>query len=241
MERGAFVSYLRVSTERQGRSGLGLEAQRRAVTDFLGGTSWRHVGELVEVESGSRDARPRLLEALALCRLHNATLLIAKLDRLSRDAHFLLGLQKAGVRFMAADMPEANELVVGIMAVVAQAERKMISARTKAALAAAKARGVRLGKPANLKNQEVGQVRGRKCQAARARARTDDLGAIIADARAMGVTSLRALAAALNAKSIPAPRGGEWSATQVRRVLALLGHRAFERHAAPNAPVSITR
>src|SRR6195952_1585041 len=141
----AFVSHLRVSTERQGRSGLGLEAQRRAVADFLAGGSWRHVAELVEVESGSRDNRPRLSEAMALCRLHGATLIIAKLDRLSRDAAFLLNLQKAGVRFVAADMPEANELVVGIMAVVAQAERKMISTRTKAALAAAKARGTKLG------------------------------------------------------------------------------------------------
>ena len=127
----AFVSYLRVSTERQSRSGLGPAAQRRAVADFLAGGSWRHVAELVEVESGSRDNHPRLAEAMALCRLHGATLVIAKLDRLSRDAAFLLNLQKAGVRFVAADMPEANELVVGIMAVVAQAERKMISARTK--------------------------------------------------------------------------------------------------------------
>src|SRR3954464_232429 len=105
--------------------------------------------------------RPKLAEALALCRLHNATLVIAKLDRLSRDAAFLLGLQRAGVRFVAADMPEANELGAGIMAVVAQAERKMISARTKAALAAAKARGVRLGKPENLRNQHVGRAVGR--------------------------------------------------------------------------------
>nr|WP_321182344.1 recombinase family protein [Methylobacterium sp. Leaf122] len=158
----SFVAYLRVSTQRQGRSGLGLEAQRKAVADFLAGGSWRHVAELVEVESGARDARPRLAEALALCRLHGATLVIAKLDRLSRDAAFLLNLQKAGVRFVAADMPEANELVelvVGIMAVVAQAERKMISARTKAALAAAKAWGVRLGNPANLRNQQVGAER----------------------------------------------------------------------------------
>ena len=110
------VSYLRVSTQKQGRSGLGLEAQRRAVADFLGRGRGELVAEFVEVESGKRDDRPKLAEAMALCRLHNATLVIAKLDRLSRDAAFLLGLQKAGVRFMAVDMPEANELVVGIMA-----------------------------------------------------------------------------------------------------------------------------
>ena len=145
MAAGSFVSYLRVSTAKQGQSGLGLEAQRKAVADFLNGGSWTLLAEYVEVESGANDERPKLAEALARCRLHDATLVIAKLDRLSRDAHFLLGLQKAGVRFVAADMPEANEMVVGIMAVVAQAERRMISARTKAALQAAKARGVRLG------------------------------------------------------------------------------------------------
>ncbi|SDO52571.1 Site-specific DNA recombinase [Methylobacterium phyllostachyos] len=215
----AFVSYLRVSTERQGRSGLGLEAQRRAVADFLAGGSWRHVAELVEVESGSRDNRPRLSEAMALCRLHGATLVIAKLDRLSRDAAFLLNLQKAGVRFVAADMPEANELVVGIMAVVAQAERKMISARTKAALAAAKARGARLGNPGNLSNCEAGQVRGRARQTQRAQERAQDLAPVIAAVRASGATSLRQIATALDARGIPAARGGAWSAGQVRRVL----------------------
>src|SRR3954454_23560118 len=119
MASGRFVAYLRVSTDRQGRSGLGLEAQRKAVEDFLNGGGWDLIAEFVEVESGKRDDRPKLAEALALCRLHNATLVIAKLDRLSRDAAFLLGLQRAGVRFVAADMPEANELVAGIMAVVA--------------------------------------------------------------------------------------------------------------------------
>ena len=220
MSTGAFVSYLRVSTERQGRSALGLEAQRRAVADFLAGGSWRHVAELVEVESGSKDNRPRLSEAMALCRLHGATLVIAKLDRLSRDAAFLLNLQKAGVRFVAADMPEANELVVGIMAVVAQAERKMISTRTKAALAAAKARGVRLGKPENLSNREAGQVRSRARQTQRAGERVLDLAPVIATVWAEGAVSLRQIAAALNARGIPAARGGVWSAAQVRRVLA---------------------
>jgi DNA invertase Pin-like site-specific DNA recombinase len=217
-----FVSYLRVSTERQGRSGLGLEAQRRAVADFLAGGSWQHVAEVVEVESGARDARPRLAEALALCRVHGATLVIAKLDRLSRDAAFLLNLQKAGVRFVAADMPEANELVVGIMAVVAQAERKMISARTKAALAAAKARGVQLGNPGNLRNRDLGSVRATQERVRRSAARAADLAPILADVRAAGAVSLRQMAAALNARGIPAARGGAWTATQVRRVSSRL-------------------
>src|SRR3974390_392128 len=120
--------------------GLGLEAQRQAVEDYLNGGHWRVIQEFVEVESGKNNDRAELAKAMALCRLRNAILVIAKIDRLSRDAHFLLGLQKAGVRFVAADMPEANELVVGIMAVIAQAERKMISTRTKAALAEARKR-----------------------------------------------------------------------------------------------------
>src|SRR5215210_250041 len=202
MTEGRFVSYLRVSTDRQGRSGLGLEAQRKAVEDFLNGGCWDLIAEFVEVESGKRDDRPKLAEALALCRLHKATLVIAKLDRLSRDAHFLLGLQKelqqAGLRFVAADMPEANELTVGIMAVVAQAERKMISARTKAALAAAKARGVRLGKPENLRNQEAGRVQGRARRTMLAGERAADLGLTIAKLKDAGASSLRQIAAGLN-------------------------------------------
>lgn len=230
MGAAGFVSYLRVSTERQGRSGLGLEAQRRAVADFLAGGAWRHLAELVEVESGSRDSRPRLAEALALCRLHGATLVIAKLDRLSRDAAFLLNLQKAGVRFVAADMPEANELVVGIMAVVAQAERKMISARTKAALAAAKARGVRLGNPENLSNRAAGAARAAAERTRRSAARAADLAPILAEVEAAGAASLRAVADGLNARGIPAARGGRWTPTQVRRAqLRLAGQRQGDR------------
>src|SRR5215204_1797347 len=192
---GRFISYLRVSTAKQGASGLGLEAQRKAVEDFLNGGRWQLVAEVVEVESGKRDDnRPKLQTALALCRLHNATLIIAKLDRLSRDAHFLLGLQKelqrAGLRFIAADMPEANELTIGIMAVVAQAERKMISERTKAAFAAAKARGVKFGTPGNLKNQDIGAMRGRATKTRAARARANDLKPHIEELRAEGATTL---------------------------------------------------
>ena len=139
MVSGRFVAYYRVSTDRQGRSGLGLDAQRKAVEDYLNGGGWQLVGQFTEVESGKLDGRPELGKALAACRLHKAKLVIAKLDRLSRDAHFLLGLQKAGVPFVAADMPHADDFTVGILAMVAQKEREMISARTKAALAATKA------------------------------------------------------------------------------------------------------
>jgi DNA invertase Pin-like site-specific DNA recombinase len=205
--KGKFVSYLRVSTAKQGHSGLGLEAQRDAVASFLDGGRWKLIQEYVEVESGSRDDRPKLAEALSVCRLHNATLVIAKLDRLSRDAHFLLGLTKAGVRFVAADMPEANEMVVGMMAVVAQAERKMIAQRTKAALAAAKARGVKLGKPENLRNQMAGCANGRAVRTRAAINRAGDLLPIIADIRAGGAASLRAIATELNSRGIPTARG----------------------------------
>lgn len=217
---GAFISYLRVSTAKQGQSGLGLDAQRKAVTDFLNGGRWSPIAEYVEIESGANDERPKLAEALARCRLHNATLVIAKLDRLSRDAAFLLGLQKAGVRFVATDMPEANEMVVGIMAVVAQAERKMISARTKAALQAAKARGVKLGGDRGNLPQvaEKGRVAGLKVRKRRVEQRAADLAPIIAELRVGGATSLRKVAEGLNARHIPAPRGSRWSAVQVQRL-----------------------
>ena len=145
MASGSFVTYCRVSTDRQGKSGLGLEAQRAAVETFLNGGDWRIAGDFVEIESGANCERPQLAEAIRACRVYGAKLLIAKLDRLSRDAHFLLGLEKAGVDFVAADMPTANRLTVGILAMVAEEERRMISARTKAALEQAKARGVKLG------------------------------------------------------------------------------------------------
>lgn len=216
---GKFVSYLRVSTAQQGRSGLGLEAQRKAVADYLNGGRWKLVEEFVEVESGKRNDRPQLAAALAACRLHGARLVIAKLDRLSRNAAFLLNLRDAGVKFVAADMPDANEMTIGIMAVVAEAERKMISARTRAALAAAKAQGRKLGNPANLSNRKLGTLRANEVKAKKAAGRAEDLAPVIADIQAGGAVSLRQIAAALNARGIPAARGGRWSAVQVARVV----------------------
>ena len=209
MAEGRFVSYLRASPAKQGHSGLDLEAQRQAVADSLNGGSWQLVTEVVETESGKRSDRPKLTEALRLCRLHNATLVIAKLDRLSRDAHFLLGLEKAGVEFVAADMPSANRLTVGIMAMVAEEERRMISRRTKDALAA-KARGQKLG--GNRGNLPVIGNKGRAislaARQAKARSRAADLVPILKELRAAGVVSLQQIAAALNARGIRAAWGG---------------------------------
>jgi DNA invertase Pin-like site-specific DNA recombinase len=142
---GKFVAYYRVSTQKQGRSGLGLSAQQEAVDSYLNGGNWKIVAAFTEIESGKKADRPELDKALAACRLHRATLVIAKLDRLARNAAFLLGLRDSGIDFVAADMPNANRLTVGIMAMVAEDEAQRISERTKAALAAAKKRGVKLG------------------------------------------------------------------------------------------------
>jgi DNA invertase Pin-like site-specific DNA recombinase len=236
MASGKWISYLRVSTDRQGASGLGLEAQRASVTDFLNGGNWKLIKEFVEVESGKRADRPELEAALAACRLHGAKLLIAKIDRLSRDAHFLLGLEKAGVDFVAADMPNANRLTVGIMAMVAEEERRMISVRTKAALQAAKARGRKLGGRRrhvigiNDRGKKVyGEVvsgsaddltKARAVIQQRTDARASDIAPTIKALQASGATSLRAIAAGLNAQGIPTAKGaGAWSAVQVARVL----------------------
>lgn len=219
-----FVAYCRVSTDKQGRSGLGLEAQQAAIAAYLRPGDALLQPPYVEVESGKRADRPQLQAALERCRRTGATLLIAKLDRLSRDAHFLLGLQKAGVKFIAADMPEANEMVVGIMAVVAQAERKMISERTKAALAAAKRRGKVLGGDRGYRPPSPPSVE-ETAQATIVRQRNADHAAfavlpVLERLRGEGVSSLNALAARLNEMGHATPRGGSWTATAVKRALA---------------------
>lgn len=222
MADGKWIGYLRVSTDRQGKSGLGIEAQRAAVAEYLNGGKWSLVKEFVEVESGKRTDRPMLDEAIKACRVYGAKLVIAKLDRLSRDAHFLLGLEKAGVDFVAADMPNANRLTVGIMAMVAEEERRMISKRTKEALAAAKRRGTKLGGERGVVPSNTARAMAIKALQFRAQARANDLAPIIEDLQAAGKTSLRAIADGLNELGISTARGGNWSAVQVQRVLERL-------------------
>jgi len=228
MATGRFIAYYRVSTARQGRSGLGLEAQRAAVLEYLNGGRWKLIEEVTEIESGKRSDRPELARALAACRLHNATLIIAKLDRLARNVAFIANLMDAGVDFVAADMPQANRLTVHVLAAIAEHEAAAISARTKAALARAKARGTVLGGDrGNL--PRVAKAGARASIAARrerAAARARDLATVVADLRRQGRTSLRELAAGLNEREIAAPRGGAWQAAQVARVLQQIGHAA---------------
>jgi DNA invertase Pin-like site-specific DNA recombinase len=235
MSNGKFVSYLRVSTVRQGISGLGLEAQREAVTSYLNGGRWTLVREVVEVESGKRNDRPAIAEALRLCRLHRATLIIAKLDRLARNVHFISSLMESGVEFVAVDFPQANRLTVHILAAVAEYEASMISARTKAALAAAKARGVKLGgQRGSLDRMEAMAKKGNAASAAVRRAtsakRNEDLLPVIEDIRGAGLTTPQQIAQGLNERGITAARGGTWSAVQVRRVLkGSIGQKADAR------------
>ncbi len=217
-----FVAYERVSTARQGRSGLGLEAQRKAIDDFAASRRAKVIGWFTEVESGRNDARPELASALHLAKLTGATLVIAKLDRLSRNAVFLLTLRDSGVRFLAVDMPEANDLTVGIMALVAQQEREAISRRTKEALAAAKARGVKLGNPngaAALKRAGKGGAALRATVSANADQFAHDLKAVVQDVRAHGHETLRAMACELNRRGILTRRGGKWHVSSVRNLL----------------------
>ena len=220
------VAYERVSTARQGASGLGLEAQRKNIEVFAASRGVEVLARFTEVESGKRADRPELLKALHLAKVTGATLVIAKLDRLSRNAAFLLALRDSGVRFVAVDMPEANDLTVGIMALVAQAEREAISRRTKEALAVAKARGVKLGNPngaAALRRAGKGGVALRAAVSANADGFAEDLAAVISDIQTEGAISLRAIAAQLTLRGIQTRRGGAWQVSNVRGLFERLG------------------
>jgi DNA invertase Pin-like site-specific DNA recombinase len=221
MARGKFISYLRVSTDKQGHSGLGIEAQRTAVTDYLNGGRWQLLREYVEIESGKRSDRPQLLAALAHAKATGATVVIAKLDRLARNVAFISNLMESGVEFVAADMPMANRLTVHVLAAVAEHEREMISQRTTAALAAAKARGTKLGNPNGAR-----ALRGRGNAAAvaavksSADAHTAQVLPVIESLRAEGLVSLYGIAAELNERGILTARGGKWYPTTVRNLLS---------------------
>ena len=220
MPNGKFVSYLRVSTARQGISGLSLEAQRASVAGYLNGGDWTLVREVLEVESGKRNDRPALADALKLCRKHKATLVIAKLDRLARNVAFISNLMESGAEFVAVDMPQANRFVVHIMAAVAEQEAEAISKRTKAALQAAKERGTKLGgRRVSAERFSEIAAHARKERTARVIKQRSELLPTITQIQAEGATTLRAIAAQLNAREIEAPRGGQWAAIQVQRVL----------------------
>jgi DNA invertase Pin-like site-specific DNA recombinase len=237
---GKFIAYYRVSTGRQGKSGLGLDAQRTAVETYLNGGDWSIVAEFTEVESGKNSDRPALDKALAAARLHRAALVVSKVDRLTRSVAFLSRLLEAGVDVRFADLPQiegaTGRFLLQQMVAVAELEAGMISARTKAALAQARKRGVKLGgrrrkvTGVDARGKTVygdvvnGSASGRsKAVAAlqeRADARAADIGPTIKSLQAGGATSLRAIAAGLNAQGIPTARGGGiWSAVQVARVL----------------------
>jgi len=210
-----YIAYFRVSTTRQGRSGLGLEAQQQAVSVFLHGHRELIIEDFTEIESGRRSNCPQLAAALEACRRHKAALLIAKLNRLARNVHCISGLMESGVEFVAVDMPEANHVTIHILAAVAEHEREMISQRTKAALQAAKARGVKLGSPQPKKGAAV---RNRVLQEKADRFAADTL-PVIRRLQAEDVTSYKALARALNARGVPTTNRRRWYGTTVKILL----------------------
>lgn len=222
--QGGFIAYYRVSTGRQGRSGLGLEAQRAAVAVYLNGGDWHITSEFTEVESGKRSDRPELDKALAAARLHRIPLVVSKVDRLTRSVAFLSRLLEAGVDVRFADLPQiegaTGRFLLQQMVAVAELEAGMISKRTKDALAAAKRRGKQLGGDRGARLTAKARKSGNEAVARAAKQRAADVAPVIAELQAAGAESLRAIATGLNARGIPTARGsGQWSAVQVARVL----------------------
>ena len=215
------VAYVRVSTNQQGRSGLGIEAQREALSRFAQSEGFDLFAEFVEVETGkgsdALDRRPQLAAALARARALRCPVAVSKLDRLSRDVHFISGLMTHRVPFLVADLgPDVDPFVLHLFAALAEKERALISGRTKSALAAAKAKGVKLGNP----RIEVARSRAVASLQAEADRAASNVLPIIAEIRRSGATTLRATAEALNARGVPTPRGGRWHAMSVRNVIA---------------------
>ena len=217
---GKFVGYYRVSTDRQGQSGLGLDAQRELVRTFLNGGNWTVIGEFTEVESGTRKRlreRPMLAAALELARKQKATLVVAKLDRLARDVQFISTLLNGNIKFVCADMPEADRTFLQMMAVFSEYEAGRISERTSTALAALKRKGVKLGSP----TPEIGSAEGIKVIQAKADAYADRVGPLVREIiKKSGASTLRDIAAALEARGVQTPRGNvEWNPSQVSNLL----------------------
>ena len=216
-----YVAYYRVSTNKQGYHGLGMEAQKESVANYLSTSEGELVTEFTEVQSGKRTDRPELEKALRECRLTGATLLIAKLDRLSRNASFLLSLRDSAINFVAADMPEANRVTVGLMAIMAEYESERISERTKAALKVAKSRGIKLGNPILDKVRHTDTTAAQNARIQKAKERNSEILAVINEIResTQEPLSLRAIARQLNVAGYTTAMGKAWQATSVNRVL----------------------
>jgi DNA invertase Pin-like site-specific DNA recombinase len=231
MANGKYISYCRVSTQKQGNSGLGLESQQKAIADYINGSSWELIGEYVEVESGKKNDRPKLNEALKQCSLTGSTLIIAKLDRLARNVAFISRLMESNVEFVAVDFPEANRLTVHILAAVAEHEGRMISERIKAAYQAYKARGGKQynieqgkngwGNPDNLtsEHQVKGSSKGNQQKQIKADLFANNIYPMIQSHQEEGL-SLRQVAKLFNEQGILSARGktGSWTATTVRNI-----------------------
>jgi DNA invertase Pin-like site-specific DNA recombinase len=227
------VAYYRVSTVQQGRSGLGLEAQRESVRRYLNANPGRLIVELTEVESGGKNNRPKVAEALWLCRVYEAKLVIARLDRLSRNVALVAGLLESGVDFVAADMPLANRFTIHLIAAVAEYEAKLISERTKAAFAVAKARGKKRGGPRRADFRDYfkgGSAASAIARSERANARARDMAPLLRELRDAG-HSLCAIARKLTAMEIPTPssRGKQWYPAVVRRHFVYAGEKLPKR------------
>ena len=216
----ADLQYLRASIDRQGVSGLGLEAQRDAVDRHVRSVGGRVLSEHIEIESGKKNDRPELAKAIAAARARRAVLVIAKLDRLARNLHFVTGLQEAGVDFVACDNPHATKLMVHMLVAFAEHEREQISIRTKAALQAAKARGAKLGNPRLKAGDKASAQAAANAKSRKARRRATELMPFIEAAQKAGWITLGQLAEAMTARGIKTPGGGPaWTATTVRPVL----------------------
>ena len=215
---GKYVAYYRVSTKKQGDTGYGLEAQQKAVQEYLNGGRWKLVGEFTEVESGRNNRRMQFKEALKLCKKTGAKLVVAKLDRLSRNLLFLATLMESNVEFICCDMPQANRLTIQIMGAMAEDESVRIRKRTKDALAVAKAKGVKLGNPHDNIRLKAGK-KGNKSQNKEADLFAWEILPLIDGIVASGLSSLKDIADALNARGVTTQRGGTWHPSTVSNIL----------------------